>query len=156
MLEVDLDTETIWFENAWCSRDDLARKVRSMIDAGDYLVARPSQALEALTQSLSSARMLPVRVPAELSDVLNTVAQREGRTVGGIVREALTAFVGMRSAGAPADAASVTMPTTPLPNVDSESVSPEEAQAAVALTPKKKDAEGEQRKDVMEKRWFGR
>jgi hypothetical protein len=161
MFEVDLDTETIWFENAWCSRDDLARKIRSMIDAGDYLVARPSQALESLTQSLANARVLPVRVPVELADALTAVAQRENRSVGGIIREALTAFVGLRSGGVPADASTgnATVPAMPAaqPAVETESVSPEEAQAAVALTPKKKDApENEPRSDVMEKRWFGR
>ncbi len=159
MFEVDLDTESIWFDNAWCSRDDLARKIRSMIDAGDYLVARPSQALEALTQSLANARVLPVRVSVELADALTAVAQRENRSVGGIIREALTAFVGLRSSGASPDgaSASATQPAAPAQApMETEAVTPEEAQTAVALTPKKKDAEGEPRNDVMEKRWFGR
>lgn len=160
MFEVDLDTETIWYDNAWCSRDDLARKVRSMIDEGDYLVARPSSALEQLTQALANARVLPVRVPVELADALTAVAQRENRSVGGIIREALTAFVGLRSTGAPADAAggnpNATLPAAQ-PAAETDSVSPEEAQSAVALTPKKKDGgETEPRNDAMEKRWFGR
>ena len=36
------------------------------------------------------------------------------------------------------------------------SVTAEEAESAVALTPKKKETEGEPRSDAMEKRWFGR
>lgn len=154
MYEIDLDTETLWYDGAWQSRDDLARKIRSMIDAGDYRVAQPSQALEFLTQSVANARAITVRLPAEVADALTALGQRDGRPVGALVREAIAAVLGKHGAAPAATALAATPGAAATAGVETAPASPEEAATAVTMTPKKKESEPE-RKDV-EKRWFGR
>ncbi|HEY0840003.1 MAG TPA: ribbon-helix-helix domain-containing protein, partial [Vulgatibacter sp.] len=90
-FEIDYDSESVFYENAWHSRADLAQQIRDMIDRGDYRVARPSAALEALEAGLSGARVLAVRVSPELADAVEEKAGREGRAVSAVIREALQA-----------------------------------------------------------------
>lgn len=92
-FEIDLDSECVWLDDAWLNREDLVRKIRAMIDAGDYQLARPSQALETLTKSLAQARLLALRINPEMSDALNALAQQIGRPVGAVAREAIAAFL---------------------------------------------------------------
>lgn len=90
-FEIDYDSESVFYENAWHSRADLAQQIRAMIDRGDYRVARPSAALEALESGLSGARVLAVRVSPELADAVEEKAGREGRAVAAVIRDALHA-----------------------------------------------------------------
>jgi hypothetical protein len=88
-LPIDVDAEAIFLDGAWYTRDDLARKVKSMIDAGDFNVARPSAALEALSSTLQQVRTVQFRVTPDLADALNQLATRTGNSVGQLVREAV-------------------------------------------------------------------
>ncbi len=44
--DIDLDSESVWLDGAWYTRDELARRIKQMIESGDFRVSRPSQALE--------------------------------------------------------------------------------------------------------------
>lgn len=88
-LPIDVDAEAIFFEGAWYTREDLARKIKSMIDGGDFNVARPSAALEALSSTLGQVRTLSFRVTPDLAEALNQLANRTGNSVGQLVREAV-------------------------------------------------------------------
>jgi len=101
MSPIDLDSETIQFEGGWFTRDDLARRIKAMLDGGDYNVSKPSQALEQLTATLTGLRTLAVRVTPELAESLNQAASRQGKTAGGLVREALTTYLGLPVETAP-------------------------------------------------------
>ena len=46
--DIDLDSESVWLDGAWYTRDALAQRIREMIQQGDFRVSRPSQALERL------------------------------------------------------------------------------------------------------------
>jgi hypothetical protein len=100
MGQIDLDSETIQFDGAWFARDDLARRIKAMLDSGDYNVAKPSQALEQLTTTLAGLRTLAIRVTPEMADALNQAASRQGKTAAGVVREALTMHLGIGDAPA--------------------------------------------------------
>ena len=100
-FEIDLDSECVWLDDAWLNRDDLVRKIRTMMDAQNFEIGRPSQALEALTKALASARLLALRISPEMSDALNAAAQQTGRPVGAVAREAIAAWL---TGGAPAQA----------------------------------------------------
>lgn len=91
--EIDYDSEAVFFENAWHTRADLAKLIRTMIDQGDYRVAKPSAALEALEAGLASGRILAARVSPELAGAVEEKAAREGKAVAAVVREALQAAV---------------------------------------------------------------
>lgn len=93
-LPIDLDSETIQYEGHWYTRDELAKRIKAMLDAGDFAVGRPSQALEQLTHTLSGLRTMAFRVTPEMADALNQLAARQGRGVGAVIREALAHALG--------------------------------------------------------------
>jgi predicted DNA-binding protein len=92
-FEIDLDSECVWLGDAWFNRDDLVRKIRAMIDAGDFQIALASNALEELTRALASARLLALRMSPEMSDALHNVALQMERPIGAIVREAVANYL---------------------------------------------------------------
>jgi len=182
-FEIDLDSECIWLDDAWLNRDDLVRKIRTMMDAQNFEIGRPSQALEALTKALANARLLALRISPEMSDALNAAAQANGRPVGAVAREAIAAWLSGASPAQTAASSATTSPSMPAaqpvapapvapasqpvvppeaastfigapPSITtSDSVTPEEAQHAVALTPKRKEP-GVGESQEVEKRWF--
>jgi predicted DNA-binding protein len=69
-------------------------------------VSRPSQALERLEAALAQARVVTVRMPAELADTVGATASRLGRPVGHLVREAVAYYLAAAAAYGAAQAAS--------------------------------------------------
>lgn len=103
--DIDLDSEAVWLDGAWYTREDLARKIKQMIEQGDYRVARPSQALERLEAALGGARLLAIRVPPDIADAVASAAGKLGRPVGHLVREAIAYYLAAAAAHAAAQAA---------------------------------------------------
>ncbi len=93
LADIDLDAEAIWFDGAWCTRDDLARRIKQLVEAGDYRVSRPSEALERLEAVLARTHVLATRVPAELAAALAVAARQAGRPVGHLAREAMAYYL---------------------------------------------------------------
>jgi hypothetical protein len=89
LMPIDLDAEAILFDGQWSTRDDLARRIKGMLDGGDYSIARQSTALEQLTQTLASVRTLAFRATPDLVEALNMAAARSGKSVGGFIRDTL-------------------------------------------------------------------
>jgi hypothetical protein len=105
--DIDLDSESVWLDGTWYTRQDLARRIKEMIETGDFRVSRPSQALERLEAALAQARVVTVRMPADLADTVSATATRLGRPVGHLVREAVAYYLAAAAAygaaqGAPA------------------------------------------------------
>lgn len=92
-FEVDLDAESIWFGEAWRTREDLANEIKTKLEAGDYQIAQPSQAIELLNQALSQMQVLSLRLPREMAEALETVGQETGRTSGSIIRQLIEAWL---------------------------------------------------------------
>lgn len=90
---IDVDAEAIFLDGAWYTREDLSRRIRAMLDSGDFNVARPSMALQELTQSMQGVRTLAFRVTPDLGDALTQLATRLGQSVGAVIREALTQYI---------------------------------------------------------------
>lgn len=110
-LPVDLDAEAVLFEGHWYTRDDMARRIKAMLDAGDFNVGRPSQALEHLTGVLASVRTVAFRATPDLVEALNHAAQLHGKTVGNLIRDAvegILAGVAPTNAPIPLSAVAVT------------------------------------------------
>lgn len=91
---IDLDAEAILFDGHWYTRDDLARRIKAMLDAGDFNVTRPSQALEQLTQVMASVRTVAFRATPDIVEALNRSAASHGKTVGNRIRELLLQGLG--------------------------------------------------------------
>ncbi len=98
--DIDLDAEAIWFDGAWCTRQDLARRIKQLVESGDYRVARPSEALERLETTLASTQVLSTRVPAGLASALAGAARTTGHTIGRLVREAMAYYLAAAEAHA--------------------------------------------------------
>jgi hypothetical protein len=92
---IDLDAETILFEGKPHSRSDLAQRIKSMLDSGDFAISRPSQVLEQLNLTLASLRTVAFRATPELADALNAQAARLGRSPAQVIRDALHAALDM-------------------------------------------------------------
>lgn len=90
---IDVDAEAIFLDGAWYTREDLSRRIRAMLDSGDFNVARPSMALQELTQLMQGVRTLAFRVQPELGDALTQLATRLGQSVGAVIREAVTQYI---------------------------------------------------------------
>ncbi len=102
--DIDLDAEAIWLDGAWYTREELARRIKQAIEAGDFRVARPSQALERLEAGLGQARVLSLRVPTDLAEAVTAAASRLGRPVGHLIREAVAYYLAAAAAHAAAQA----------------------------------------------------
>ncbi len=96
--DIDLDTEAVWLDGAWYTRDELARRIKQMIESGDFRVSRPSQALERLEAALGQAQVVAVRMPADLAGAASATAARLGRPVGHLVREAIAYYLAAAAA----------------------------------------------------------
>jgi len=167
--EIDYDSEAVFFENAWHSRSDLAKLIRGMIDQGDYRVAKPSAALEALEAGLASGRVLAARVSPGLAAAVEEKAAREGKSVAAIVREALQEAVrtaGRTPATPPPAASGPTLADLPTPGpVNAVRVKFERTECAPPLAQVAErlaeavlaEADGASLADPrIEETWFGR
>jgi predicted transcriptional regulator len=111
--DIDLDSESVWLDGAWYTRQDLARRIKEMIETGDFRVSRPSQALERLEAALAQARVVNVRMPDELAEAVSAAAARLGRPVGHLVREAVAYYLAAAAAYGAAQAAAGGAPGAP-------------------------------------------
>jgi predicted transcriptional regulator len=96
--DIDLDTESVWLDGAWYTRDQLARRIKEMIEAGDFRVSRPSQALERLEAALGLAQVVSVRLPSDLIQAVSATAERLGRPMGHLIREAVAYYLAAAAA----------------------------------------------------------
>lgn len=96
-LPIDLDAEAIFFDGQWYTRDDLSKKIKAMLDANDFTVARPGAALEQLNKTIGVVRTLAFRASPELADVLNAAATKANKPVSGVIRDALMQAFGLPS-----------------------------------------------------------
>ncbi len=90
---IDVDAEAVFLDGSWYTREDLSRRIKAMLDSGDFAVAAPSAALQELTQTLMGVRTMAFRCTPELADALSQLATRMGQSVSYLVREAVTTYI---------------------------------------------------------------
>jgi hypothetical protein len=135
---IDLDAEAILFDGHWYTRDDLARRIKAMLDAGDFNVTRPSTALEQLTQVMASVRTVAFRATPDIVEALNRSAATNGKTVGNRIRELLLSGLGASSGtlpAAPAEPAASPAPAPPTIKPVTQKFSGAAAPPVVAAAP---------------------
>jgi hypothetical protein len=91
--EVDLDQGTIRFENEWLGRQQLADKIKSMIESQNYSISNAGQALEFLERTLSDVRTFKVKLSAADATRVEQHAQRSGIALAAFVRQAVQAYL---------------------------------------------------------------
>ncbi len=119
--DIDLDSACVWLDGAWYTREELARRIKEMIEAGDFRVLRPSQALERLEAALAQSQVVAVRMPAALAGSIEATATRLDRPVGHLVREAIAYYL------AAADAYAAQAEAGAAPDAPAEEAAPPEA-----------------------------
>jgi len=92
-FEIDYDVEAVWLDDAWFTRDELAARIKQMIEGGDYRLAKPSAALERLEAAIAQARVLAARVSPDVAEAVERAAEASGRPVGAVIREALAQWL---------------------------------------------------------------
>jgi Ribbon-helix-helix protein, copG family len=118
---IDVDAEAVFLDGAWYTREDLSRRIKAMLDAGDYNVASPSLALQELTQTLLGIRTMVFRCTPELAEALGQLAGRLGQSVGAVIREAATQYITDANSAPPVPA-----PQPPEPPVRLQRSEPEQ------------------------------
>lgn len=98
-FEIDYDVEAVWLDDAWFTRDELAGRIKQMIEAGDFRLSRPSAALERLEAAIGQARVLAARVSPEVAEAVERAAEASGRPIGAVIREALTQWLTHQQSG---------------------------------------------------------
>jgi hypothetical protein len=138
-LPVDIDAETIQFDGAWRTRDELARTIRDLLDAGNYAVAGHSAALEALVAAVADVRTVELRATSRLVDDLKAAAAKEGRPVAALVRDAVARYLVLPREEVAADwelegrrTTSPEMPAVVAPQLPKEPPTPAPSPAPVA------------------------
>ncbi|HEX9052384.1 MAG TPA: ribbon-helix-helix protein, CopG family [Anaeromyxobacter sp.] len=112
--DIDLDAAAVWLDGAWYTRDALARRIKEQIEAGDFRVSRPSQALERLEAALAASRVMAVRMPSALAAAVEATAARLERPSGHLIREAIAYYLAAAEAYvAQAEAAAAGAPPEP-------------------------------------------
>lgn len=96
-FEVDFDAEAVWVDDGWYTRDQLADRIKTMIEGGDYRISRPSAALESLEAALAGGRVLAVRVTPDVAQAFEQIAETDGRQVPSLLREALSWWLAARA-----------------------------------------------------------
>lgn len=162
-FQVDLDGEQVLFDGTWYSKEDLAQKIRAMVDGGDYRISRPSSALEALQNALSGLRSLTLRLPVEHAEALASEAARQGMAVGAFTRELILRALPMMPSAVPIPltgsmtgsvTGSMRVPQAPSAfqsgpvEAIQEAATPAEAAGAIPLTPKRRE------ENAAEQDWF--
>jgi hypothetical protein len=165
-FSIDLDAERVLLDGAWYSREDLAHRIKAMVDAGDFKLGRPSAALEALEVALSELTTMTVKLPRGILNALAGAANRSGKSAEGLAREII-----QRALAAPASTSvTVATPAQPLqPTAASVEPIPLTAPAKlvpgvpvleavpITLTPKKPAEPGAaQAPGESEQSWFTR
>lgn len=92
-FEIDYDAEAVLLDGSWVRREELAARIRKLLDQGDYRVSRLSLALESLETELARARLVSVRLAPEIAGALEAEALRRGHGASALLRELIQGFL---------------------------------------------------------------
>jgi hypothetical protein len=134
--DVDIDAQKVNFEGEWMTKDELAEKIRKMIDSQDFRIAAAGNALEFLQKTMANIQEFIVKVGPGDADSLQKHAQKAGLETGVFIRQAILAYLAaqppLEEGGGGAEIGKVSLTT-----ITTEPAKPEDETQAVELTEKK-------------------
>jgi hypothetical protein len=141
LYDVDIDAQKVNFEGEWMTKDELAEKIRRLIDGQDFRIGAAGNALEFLQNTLANVQEFSVRIGPSDADFLHKHAKKAGLDTGVFIRQAILAYLAAQppieqeglGGGAEGEKISLTTITT-------EPAKPGEETQAVELTEKKSQA----------------
>jgi len=149
-VDVDLESEKVFFDGAWAGRAELSGRISQMMASGDFKIGRLASALEALDLAVATARVVQFKLSAENYAKLEAAGQKLGKNAAEFARDLLVQVLGTAAAmPAPAQAPMMAPPamSTPviaggpatIPMMSTPDVTPEEAAGALTMKPKVRD-----------------
>jgi ribbon-helix-helix CopG family protein len=135
-FEVDIEQEKVQYEGEWVGREELADKIKKMIDSQDFKIGVVGSALEYLQQAIANAKEFSVKLPEYNAKILQKHAERAGLAVTAFIRQAIQAYL---AAQPPLEESPTESPAEnpQLTTITTEPASPGEEHNAVELTDKK-------------------
>ncbi|RLB52853.1 MAG: hypothetical protein DRI34_14155 [Deltaproteobacteria bacterium] len=140
--QVDIEREAILFDGEWLTTQQLANKIKSMIDSQDFRVGAVGAALEHLQNSLKDVKSYTCKLLAEDAARLERHAGQAGKSAEAYIRQAVQAYLAAQPPLQDEATGQDTGGTVPaqLTTITTEPASAEEAQQAVELTAKKNES----------------
>jgi len=92
-FEVDIEQEKVQYEGEWIGRQELADKIKKMIDSQDFKIGIVGSALEYLQQALANAKEFSVKLTEYNAEILQKHAERAGLAVPSFIRQAIQAYL---------------------------------------------------------------
>ncbi len=127
--EIDFENERILLDGAWLNGEEISSRLTHAIAAKNFAgVGRLGDALEQLSTALSATKTLTLKLSGDHFARIEAAGQKLGKTPAAFARDLLVQVL----SGAPAAPAPAAFAPPP-------EVSPEEAAAALTLTPKRRD-----------------
>ncbi len=160
-FSIDLDNEKVLLDGTWYSHDGLAKRIRDMVQGGDFHLAKPSAALEALEAAVSNLSVFTLKLRPEVLTALSGAANRSGKTIDALAREILDRGLAVAPTPTPAPIPLTAAAPAPAPIPLTAAVAPvtepaTEMPTPIALTPKKPAAAPAPGTPDAEKGWFNR
>ena len=138
--DVDIDAQKVNFEGEWLTKDELAEKIRKMIDSQDFRIGTAGNALEFLQKTLANIQEFSVKVGPSDADSLQRHAKKAGLDIGLFIRQAILAYLAaqppLEEAGGGAEIGAE-IGKVSLTTITTEPAKPEDEIQAVELTEKK-------------------
>ena len=97
-MELDIDRERICLDGEWLTIEALTQRITEKVQARDYRVARLSSALELLEETLQTIQTLMLKVPPELVDTYQRIADFEEKPIASVLRRALLHYAASEDA----------------------------------------------------------
>ncbi|MBW1811777.1 MAG: hypothetical protein JRJ87_26550 [Deltaproteobacteria bacterium] len=131
-FEVDIEQEKVQYEGEWIGRQELADKIKKMIDSQDFKIGVVGNALEYLQQAIANAKEFYVKLSQYHAEILEKHAERAGLAVTSFISQAIQAYI---AAQPPLEESPIENPQ--LTTITTEPAGPGEEHNAVELTAKK-------------------
>ena len=97
-FELDIDRERVCLDGEWLTVADLTARIKEKVEAGDYRVSKLSRGLELLEETLSAIQTLMLKVPPDLVDTYQRIADFEEKPIASVLRRALMHYAASEDA----------------------------------------------------------
>ncbi len=134
--DVDIDAQKVNYEGEWLTKDELAEKIRRMINGQDFRIGAAGNALEFLQETLANVREFSVKIGPSAADSLQRYAQKAGLETGAFIRQAILAYLAAQPPIEDPDG-EPQVEKVSLTTITTEPARPGEETQAVELTEKK-------------------
>ncbi len=93
MESIDLEEGKILVDGKWLTEDEIRYAIKMKVESDDYNVADLATALQTLINEMNKSRVLKMRVPKEMAEILEELSQKSGESVESTLRGILIEYL---------------------------------------------------------------